>query len=339
MGSRFTDVRYNTGAFVEPSGDPEGGFRWKSCFVSHGSPHRLDVVVATLRKNPKAGLQQEILLPLGAAAVHLRHPLLQPLLVTGTGFLPYATGPFRRCPSGVREAFFILCLKGNGWCEISGAIQGLRKGELLVVPPNTPFAVGAHASAPWTIHWVQAAGNELVQYFQELSLAPARPILTVGEDLQVVRLFHETLNTLQRGIGFPHLLQASHCFGHLLALLIAKCSAQPPANSGTVGKVAETIIYMSENLHEAMRMPELARLANLSPDYFGEIFKAQTGCSPRDYLHLLRIHRACQLLSHPGLSIKEVASQVGYQDPFHFSRQFKAFQGLSPRDYRSKLPG
>jgi AraC-like DNA-binding protein len=81
-------------------------------------------------------------------------------------------------------------------------------------------------------------------------------------------------------------------------------------------------------------MSALAALANLSQAHFSVLFKEQTGCSPRDYLHLLRIHRACQLLRDPALSVKEVATRLGYQDQFHFSRQFKAFQGMSPSEYR-----
>ena len=50
---------------------------------------------------------------------------------------------------------------------------------------------------------------------------------------------------------------------------------------------------MSEHLDQP-RVSALAALANLSPAHFTVLFKEQTGCCPRDYLHLLRIHRACQ---------------------------------------------
>ena len=93
---------------------------------------------------------------------------------------------------------------------------------------------------------------------------------------------------------------------------------------------------MSEHVAEPLRVSMLARLAGLSPDYFAQLFKVQTGCSPREYLHLLRIHRACRLLETTSLGIKQIANQLGYQDPFHFSRKFKGFQGLSPTEYRAK---
>lgn len=107
---------------------------------------------------------------------------------------------------------------------------------------------------------------------------------------------------------------------------------------GGSGAGAETIIYISDHLDERLRLAALARMANLSPDHFGQLFKEQTGCSPRDYLHLLRIHRACQMLQQSGSTIKQISARLGYQDQFHFSRQFKAFQGLSPSQYRQSRP-
>jgi AraC family transcriptional regulator, arabinose operon regulatory protein len=291
--------------------------------------------VGAFAKNPETSAPQDVWLTPEAVAVHSKHPLLQSLLVTGAGFVANATGRLRKAPQGMREAIFLLCLRGNGWCELPSGLQAIRKGDLLVVPPKSPFAVGAHASAPWTVHWVQVVGDNLPHFLRELSFSRLRPVLAVGEDLSLGRLFNEILKTLQRGRGFEQMLQASLTFGHLLGILVAQRRGHAPESADVARRVAETIIFMSEHLHEPLRMPDLARLANISPNYFTEVFKQQTGCSPRDYLHLLRIHRACQLLSQPGLSIKVIASRLGYQDQFHFSRQFKAFQGLSPTDYRS----
>jgi AraC-like DNA-binding protein len=121
----------------------------------------------------------------------------------------------------------------------------------------------------------------------------------------------------------------------MLAILIEQRSSSSEPDLSTSRKVADAIIFMSEHLHEPVKVSALARLANLSSTYYSGLFKEQTGCAPRDYLHLLRIHRACQLLRETELSIKQIAARVGYQDPFHFSRQFKTFHGVSPTEFRA----
>jgi AraC family transcriptional regulator, arabinose operon regulatory protein len=283
------------------------------------------------------GRSQECAVPerVVAAAGH-EHPLLRALLAAGAGFSSRQTGPLPHPPNSCSQAWMIYCVKGGGWCEAGGRLQAVHKGDLLVLPPETPFACGAHASTPWTIHWACAKGMLLPEYLRELAADGRMALLRIGEDPQIIRLFNEILQSLQRGTSFANLLQASHALAYLLSCLIQRCRESSPQDSDTVQKVAEAIIYMSERLAEPLRVTALAHLASLSPAYFGELFKAQTGCSPRDYLHLLRIHRACQLLQTTTLTIKEVATRVGYQDPFHFSRQFKAFEGLSPSEYRAR---
>jgi AraC family transcriptional regulator, arabinose operon regulatory protein len=282
--------------------------------------------------------ERRVLLPEGAIETALRdRPLLRGLLAVGAGYSPRPKGQFRRRAQGVGEALLVYCVKGGGWCELAGHLHTVRAGELLVLPPDVPHTCGAHLSNPWTIHWAQAVGENLREYLNELGVSAMAPLAWMGDDLQLARLFNEVLRTLEQGSSFLNLLHASHTLAHLLAVMIQHRHERTRDTSDSVQKVAEGIIYMSEHLDQPMRVSALAALANLSLPHFTVLFKEQTGCTPRDYLHLLRIHRACQLLRSSTLNVKEIATRLGYQDQFHFSRQFKAFQGVSPSEYRQSL--
>jgi AraC-like DNA-binding protein len=279
--------------------------------------------------------RREVLLPERVLKAALREqPLLRGLLIAGAGYSPKAIGQLRRRPQSLDQALLIYCIKGGGWCELAGQLHTVRAGDLLLLPPDVAYNCGAHVANPWTIHWASALGANLADYLGELGVSVRAPIVWMGEDLQLARLFNEVLQTLENGSSFLNLLQASHALAHLLAMSIRHRHERTRDASDVVEKVAQAIIYMSEHLDQPLRVSALATLANLSQAHFSVLFKQQTGCSPRDYLHLLRIHSACQLLRGSTLNVKEIASKLGYQDQFHFSRQFKAFQGLSPSEYR-----
>jgi len=276
------------------------------------------------------------MLPARVIVATLRErPLLRGLLAAGAGYFPKAAGHLRRRSEGSDQAILIYCVKGGGGCELGGHLHPVRAGDLLAVPPGVPHSYGAHVSNPWTIHWIHLAGAHVREYLKELGVSAKAPVVWMGENLQVALLFNEVVKALERGFSFLNLLEASHATAHLLSLLIRHRHEQARDTADSAQKVAQSIIYMSEHLDQPLRITALAALANLSPAHFTVRFKEQTGCSPRDYLHLLRIHRACQLLHGTKLNVKEIAARLGYQDQFHFSRQFKAFQGVSPSKYRA----
>jgi len=295
---------------------------WHSCAVIGAVKRRVESNQDSLRA------------PLKTEGRDGEPPLLRGLTVTGAGYVAKAAGYLQRPTQGVPEALFLYCLKGAGWCELAGRLHTVRRGDVLVIPTGTAHACGARAAKPWTVHWVRATGTLLPDYLDALAVSARKPVFPAGESLDLLRLFDEIEQARQRGAAFEDRLLAAHALAHLLARLIERRREQAPENPDNLRKVADAIIYMSEHVAEPLRVSALARLSNLSPDYFTQLFKAQTGCAPRDYLHLLRMHRACQLLRESNLAIKEIATRLGYQDPFHFSRQFKAFEGVAPTDYR-----
>lgn len=62
--------------------------------------------------------------------------------------------------------------------------------------------------------------------------------------------------------------------------------------------------------------------------------KKLTGKTPNDYIKMLRMERALELLKDDTLTVAQVSYEVGIEDPYYFSKSFKAFYGISPTQYR-----
>lgn len=73
---------------------------------------------------------------------------------------------------------------------------------------------------------------------------------------------------------------------------------------------------------------------NLSPNYFGDLIKKETGKSAQEYISLIILDRAKTLLDESSNSISDVAYRLGYQYPQYFSRWFKKTTGCTPSEYR-----
>lgn len=61
--------------------------------------------------------------------------------------------------------------------------------------------------------------------------------------------------------------------------------------------------------------------------------KSITNLSPREFFTMVRLKRAEQLLKESGLTVTEIAYQVGFKDPSHFSKLFKKQFGVSPKEF------
>jgi len=89
--------------------------------------------------------------------------------------------------------------------------------------------------------------------------------------------------------------------------------------------------------YKTMKSPaDYARKMNLSLSYLNETVKANTGFPVSHWIQQETMQEARRLLYYTRLSIKEIAYQLGYDDPTYFSRLFKKVVALSPGEYRDR---
>ena len=71
----------------------------------------------------------------------------------------------------------------------------------------------------------------------------------------------------------------------------------------------------------------------LSPNYFGDLVKSETGKSAQEYIRLKMVNVAKSTLLDPRMNTKQIAEMLGFQYPQHFVRFFKKQTGCTPKEY------
>lgn len=282
------------------------------------------------------GQRFSITIPRPLLVKYLNRHLLKTLLTNSAGFETVNTGKIYNINclnESLTVAYFV---GGNGWVNINGDVYTIKSGDLLLLYGVEHWTCSAHTSLPVVVYYAELLGELIPAFLEEFKVDKHIRIIRSAQDLQLQFLFQELIHSLAYGLVYENLLEASALAMRILAIAIKKLQSSSET-SKDVDKIARSIIYMSEHINEHLQICDLARLVNLSQPHFTVLFKVQTGCAPRDYLNLLRMHKACELLLSSDLSVKEVAAKVGYTDQFHFSRKFKKFYGISPVQYRKKV--
>ncbi|MGN1141820.1 MAG: helix-turn-helix domain-containing protein [Oliverpabstia sp.] len=108
--------------------------------------------------------------------------------------------------------------------------------------------------------------------------------------------------------------------------------AQDPISNKEYMRIA--LSYIKKNYTLGISVQEVARLLNISTDYFCRLFKTTLDITPKEYIQNLRIrHAISEMDKNPYCTVTEIALTSGFSDPNYFSRIFRRKTGISPSGY------
>ena len=111
------------------------------------------------------------------------------------------------------------------------------------------------------------------------------------------------------------------------------------ANHGIIAQFEEKLnTYLQSDALKSQGLPGVAYFAselNLSPNYFGDLIKKETGKSALEYIQLHLIDLAKERIFDQSKSVSEISYELGFKYPQHFTRFFKQKVGVTPNEYRS----
>ena len=96
--------------------------------------------------------------------------------------------------------------------------------------------------------------------------------------------------------------------------------------------------FFTSDRPQTVGLPSVAYCAgelNLSPNYFGDLIKKETGQSAQEYIQAKVIDVAKEKIFDTSKSVSQIAYDLGFKYPQHFSRLFKQRVGYTPNEYRT----
>jgi len=210
--------------------------------------------------------------------------------------------------------------------------QEVPAGSVILVFPHVWHRYFADRKTGWTEYWITFAGGYADGLAQRGVISPQKPMLATGMEDAILRPFLRLLDRVRSEPAGLQQLAAADVMEILAAALTA--DRRRRAGGPLDAQIRAARLFLRQHTTENVDLARLAASFHLSYNRFRHLFRRQTGLAPRQYHLQLRINRAKELLRTTSLTVKQVATALGFRDPYHFSKIFKKHTNVSPRQWR-----
>jgi AraC-like DNA-binding protein len=254
-------------------------------------------------------------------------PFTPPLRITSAGNSIWSRG--YSCKRTASEIFGIeMITKGNAVFIQEGREYLVSAGEVYLLRRGGDhvYKVGPAGFLHKRFCVIEGGGLEPLLRAMNLFECDVVHPLTPRNVVILMRRIHRVLK--EKMSGFT--TELSSLAYSLLLELGRSLTVQYPET------IRVAIEFIQQHLDQPLEYDQIRERAGLSTTHFNRLFRNFTGVSPMHFFISQRISWAQHLLSQTSMSVKEIASAVGFDDPLYFSARFKKYTGFSPRYFRMR---
>jgi AraC-like DNA-binding protein len=217
---------------------------------------------------------------------------------------------------------------GRGWLTMNGVENQLLPGSVFAYGPSTAHTILSSPKDPLIKYFIDFSGLAAPRIISRKVLG-AGGLAYLYYAQPVHDLFEQMLETGRKGGALAP---------RLCILLLELLSLRIEENAHTLAEVHSRSQQSFERCRTVLQkhfrtlksVSDLADLTHLDRAYLARLFYRFVGESPHAMLTRLKMNEAAAQLFLGHDTVKEVAAQVGFSDPYHFSRVFKKHYGASP---------
>ncbi len=235
---------------------------------------------------------------------------------------------------------FILQEKGTTYIEIDFQKHKIKAPALIYIHPNQVHRLIKFENA-MVGTWMITSENLHQEYIRLLEdLTPVKFLSLKKEPLFIIsEMLSLCINLSERKDEKLYYSILKESCNTLVALVISQYLSLSKSTDQISRFTVITKAFklsLEQNYIEIKSPAEYAKSLNISTAYLNECVKTTTGHPVSYHIQQRIILEAQRLLYHSDKSIKEIASELGYDDYSYFTRLFSKVTGMTPLAFRNK---
>lgn len=234
----------------------------------------------------------------------------------------------------VNSFLIVYTLSGQGRLTYRGKTYRLLPNDVFFIDCMEYQHYQTEISSTWDLLWVHANGISLRGYYEQFD-AGGYPVLTLTEESKIPTLLWKMIHNQQQKSTRMELIN-SQLLLELLTELLLNTHELELASSERPRYIEDILKQLDEEFYRNISLDQLAKQYSVSKYHLAKEFKKYTGFPPNEYLINTRITQAKELLKYSGLSVADVAKQVGIQNVSHFINLFNHRVEQTPLAFRKK---
>jgi len=267
------------------------------------------------------------------------------MICTDAGYTkvkPYAVYPpninahpevYRQVAVGriLQEFQIAFIAQGKGLFETGDTIYKVNPGSVLLMLPGKKHRAKPVLETGWDEYWVGFKGPFFDGLLEKEVLSEKQPFFELGFNNHILTIYDSIYDEIA---AQKPLFQIKAC-ASVLSLIAEILSSERRRNQPTHYQiiVEKAKMLMESNIYGAINLHFISERIGISSSKLNSVFKTYTSLTPYQYYIHIKIHKAKALLEE-GISVKETAFRMGFDDQYHFSRLFKHKTGLSPSQWK-----
>lgn len=241
-----------------------------------------------------------------------------------------------------------VCRKGNGKLILDEHECVYESGMISVIPENLPHTTISDGEEPnaWEYLFFDPRGvieelypnnsiyqNEIAEEFSKQAY-----LMKFEENESICRIINGIMDELRNKNNYYQ--QMVHHYVCLLVYELIRLNGRLPYYEQTKEKqtsgmqITAAMEYINKHYAMQLKAKDLADVCKMSETHFRRVFEEYVNMAPMDYLNLVRIQKACELMKKSNDSMDVIAVKCGFTTTSTFNRNFKKFLDTSPYQWK-----